>query len=146
MRNNFLGKLNTKCGGDAILRPFSKKSIFTILKELSLKQTKQIFFVRWESDLNVALAVPKIFKWLNLPPFARHFAEIKPDVNGVDSKGGHVHPINSCGWSSKIFHACLSFAGNVFYICLKMYYSVDLFYHGFLKNILIMVNIEELSK
>ena len=56
--------------------------------------------------INIALVVLKISKAVNLSPSPRHFAQIKLDVNGVGVKSGLVYPINFCGWSSTIFHAC----------------------------------------
>ena len=38
--------------------------------------------------------VLKIFKVDILPPTPRNLTQIKPDVNGVEIKNVHVHPIN----------------------------------------------------
>ena len=47
--------------------------------------------------INIALAVVKIFKVINLPPSPRYFTQIKPDVNGFEVKRDRVHPLNLCG-------------------------------------------------
>ena len=66
----------------------------------------QLEVLTMQSSLTWLLCFSKYLKWLNLPPSRRHFTQIKPDINGVEVKSGRVHPINFCGWSSKIFYAC----------------------------------------
>ena len=91
----------------------------------------------------------KYLKWLNLPPSPQHLTQIKPDVIGVEVKNGRVHPIGFCDWPSKIFHTCSFLRRKLFTLnlLLKTYYSIDPFYHGFLKKYFDKCfNTEELSK
>ena len=87
----------------------------------------------WLKFINIALVVLKIFKVVKYTTFSMSFDTNKPDVNRVKGKNGRVHQIIFL----RLAMTFLSFAGNPCYICLKTYYSIDPFYHAFLKKFLI---------
>ena len=56
----------------------------------------------------------------------------KPDTSRAKGKNGRVHPINFCGWPSKIFHDLLKFRRNPFLhfpenVLLNRYFLLCLF-------------------
>ena len=56
----------------------------------------------------------KYLKWLHQLPSPWNLRQSKLYTNGVKGKNGRVHPIDFCGWPSKIFHGLLKFPGNPF--------------------------------
>ena len=81
--------------------------------------------LRRKKFISIALVVLKIFKRVKSATFS--LTRCKPDVNKIKGKNGRLYAINVC----RMTMAFLDFTGNPFYICLRTYYSINLFYYVF---------------